>query len=83
MNDDTLQAMRSMGDMVALLLDGLLELLNSLSRTGHSDAVRSELLVGMAIEVGEICGQLELAQAEAHVAVLTQAAIRRASGRGA
>ncbi len=83
MNDDTSQTLRSMGDMVASLLDGLTELLNSLRRTGHADAGNAESLVGLAIEAGQLCGQLELAEAGAQAALVAQDAIRRASGGGA
>ena len=51
--------------------------------TGHAEAVSAEHLVGMALEAGEICSQLELAHAEAQAASATQDAIRRASGGGA
>lgn len=83
MTDDTLNPLRRMGDLVATLLDGQTALLDSLRRTGHADAVSAEHLVGMALEAGEICSQLELAHAEAQAASATQDAIRRASGRGA
>ena len=83
MTDHTIQTLSSMGDLVATLLDGQIALLDSLRRTGHADAVSAEHLVGMGIEAGEICGQLELAQAEAHAAALTRNAICRASGGGA
>jgi hypothetical protein len=83
MNDDTSQTLRRMGDMVATLLDGQTALLDALRRTGHADAVSVEHLVGLAIEANEICGQLELAHAEAQAASVTQDAIRRASGGGA
>ena len=83
MTDHTIQTLSRMGDMIATLLDGQTALLDSLRRTGHADAVSAEHLVGMAIEVGEICGQLELAQAEAQAASVTRDAIRRARGGGA
>lgn len=83
MTDDTLNPLRRLGDLVATLLDGQTALLDSLRRAGHADAVSAEHLVGMGIEAGEICGQLELAQAEAHAAALTRNAICRASGGGA
>ena len=82
MTDDTTRPLHDMGDTVAILLDGLLELLHCLRRTGHADATRAEDLVGLANEAGDICGQLELAYAEAQATTLTQDAIRRASGRG-
>ncbi len=83
MTAHTIQTLSSMGDLVATLLDGQTALLDSLRRTGHADAVSAEHLVGMALEAGEICSQLELAHAEAQAASATQDAIRRASGRGA
>lgn len=83
MTDHTIQTLSSMGDLVATLLDGQTALLDSLRRTGHADAVSAEHLVGMALEAGEICSQLELAHAEAQAASATQDAIRRASGGGA
>lgn len=83
MTDTTIQTINRMGDLVATLLDGQIALLDSLRRSGHADAVSAEHLVGMAIEAGEICGRLELAQAEAQAASVTLDTIRRASGRGA
>ena len=83
MTDTTIQTINRMGDLVATLLDGQIALLDSLRRSGHADAVSAEHLVGMAIEAGEICGQLELAHVEAQAASAMQDAIRRASGGGA
>ena len=83
MTGDTFQISPRMGDLVATLLDGLTALLDALRRTGHADAFSAEHLVGMAIEAGKICGQLDLAHAETQAASVTQDAIRRASGGGA
>lgn len=83
MTDHPTRTLHDMGDVIGTLLDGLIELLDALRRTGHADAVSAEHLVGMAIEAGEICGRLELAHAEAQAASVTHDAIRRASGGGA
>lgn len=83
MTDDTIQTLRSMGDVLATLLDGLTGLRDSLRRSGSADAVSAVHLVGLAIEAGEVCGQLERTHAQAQAAALTHDAIRRASGGGA